>query len=158
MSHETIGQLLDVIDRAYNRRSWHGTNLRGSIRGLSPAEAGWRPGRSRHNIWEIVVHAAYWKYTVWRRLVGERRGSFDLEGSNWFNRPEDGDERAWKRDVALLERMHRALRQAVEKVPPRTLHRTLPGSRVTAFELIAGIAAHDLYHAGQIQLIKRLNR
>jgi uncharacterized damage-inducible protein DinB len=158
MAQREVAQLLDVLDRAYSRRSWHGTNLRGSIRGLTPADAAWRPGRGRHNIWEIVVHAAYWKYAVSRRLTGQRRGSFDLEGSNWFTRPERQDPRAWKADVALLERMHRALRQAVEQVSPRTLHRKLRSSAVTPFELIAGVAAHDLYHAGQIQLIKRLLR
>src|SRR3712207_2441682 len=64
-----IAQLLAVVDRAYDRRSWHGTNLRGSIRGLSAADAAWRPARGRHNVWEIVVHAAYWKYAVTRRLT-----------------------------------------------------------------------------------------
>jgi hypothetical protein len=157
MTEETLTQLLDVIDRAYDRRSWHGTNLRGAIRGLTPAEAAWRPARGRHNVWEIVVHAAYWKYAVRRRLNGEGRGSFDLEGSNWFERS-GTDAAAWKRDVALLERTHRTLRDAIARVPAASLHRRLPGAASTAFELIAGIAAHDLYHAGQIQLIKRLYR
>ena len=151
-------QLLAIIDRAYNRRSWHGTNLRGSIRGLTAAEAAWRPARGRHNIWEIVVHAAYWKYVVWRRLTGERRGSFELKGSNWFERSESTNERAWKADVALLERRHRTLRAAVEQLPPQKLRRSPARSTVSNFELVAGIAAHDLYHAGQIQLLKRLAR
>jgi len=53
-----LKELLFLIDTAYNRVSWHGTNLRGSIRGVSPRQAEWRPGRGRHNIWELVVHAA----------------------------------------------------------------------------------------------------
>ena len=65
-----IALLVEILDRAYNRRSWHGTNLRGSLRGLTPAQLAWRPGKNRHNIWEVVVHAAYWKYAVWRRLTG----------------------------------------------------------------------------------------
>jgi hypothetical protein len=150
-----IKTLVEVLDRGYNRRSWHGTNLRGSIRGLTAAQAAWRPGRGRHNIWEIVVHAAYWKYAVWRRLSGEPRGSFPLKGSNWF--PRDlGSEEAWKEDIALLDRTHRALRAAIEGLPARKLSQRAAGQTVSSFELIAGIAAHDLYHAGQIQLIKRL--
>ncbi|MCA1586668.1 MAG: hypothetical protein LC791_18490 [Acidobacteria bacterium] len=82
--------LLDLLDEAFDRKSWHGANLRGSIRALTPAVAAWRPAEGRHNIWELVVHAAYWK-----------------------------------------ERPH----------PHR---------------LDSGHCAHDLYHAGQIQLIKRL--
>jgi hypothetical protein len=156
-----IDQLLGVMDRAYDKRSWHGTNLRGSIRGLSPTEAARRPGRGRHNIWEIVVHAAYWKYAVRRRLTGEKRGGFELEGSNWFRRPARStrpDAAQWAQDVRLLERTHESLRSAVEHVPASSLHRRNPGSTETNFSLIAGIAAHDLYHAGQIQLIKRLVR
>ena len=51
-----------LLDEAFDRRSWHGTNLRGSIRGLPRSTAAWRPAPDRHNIWELVVHAAYWKY------------------------------------------------------------------------------------------------
>ena len=70
--------LLAFMDAAYDRTSWHGTNLRGSIRGLTVRQAAWRPSPKRHNIWELVVHAAYWKYTALRRLSGARRGSFPL--------------------------------------------------------------------------------
>ena len=148
--------LLGIIDRAYNKQSWHGTNLRGSIRGLSIDVATWRPAPDRHSIWEIVVHAAYWKYAVWRRLTGERRGSFPLEGSNWFARAESGTPAQWREDVALLDRMHQSLREAVARLPPHALKRAAPKRKVTNYDLIAGIAAHDLYHAGQIQLLKRL--
>ncbi len=153
-----VEQLLAVIDQAYNRRSWHGTNLRGAIRGLTAGEAGWRPAPGRHNVWEITVHAAYWKYAVWRRLAGEARRSFPLKGSNWFPRGDDADQTAWKADVALLDRMHRDLRQAIARLNDRALDKTPRGSTVTNFALISGVAAHDLYHAGQIQLLKRLMR
>jgi len=76
-------QLLAIIDQAYNRRSWHGPNLRGSLRRVSAEQAVWRPSQARHNIWELVVHTAYWKYVVRRRLTGGSRGSFPIKGSNW---------------------------------------------------------------------------
>ncbi|MBI4810692.1 MAG: DinB family protein [Ignavibacteriales bacterium] len=99
-----IKLLLQTIEEAFHKKSWHGTNLRGSIRGLTAKEAAWRPAKDRHNIWEIVVHCAYWKYAVRRRILGEKRGSFPLKGSNWFKRP-DGkpNEELWRQDVALLE-------------------------------------------------------
>jgi hypothetical protein len=163
----TRHELLSIIDRAYNRQSWHGTNLRGSIRRVTPAVAAWRPRRDRHNIWELVVHAAYWKYAVWRRLTGEKRGSFPLAGSNWFARPgkttlnagttlKGRTTEAWRADVALLDRTHAALRKAIAALPGRDLHAKPGGSAISNFAIIAGIAAHDLYHAGQIQLLKRL--
>ena len=150
--------LLRILDEAYDKRSWHGTNLRGSIRGLGPAAAAWRPGRNRHNIWELVVHAAYWKYAVRRRLLGEKRGSFPLEGTNFWVRPVKGvsAETQWRQDLRLLSDMHKALRQTVLELSEPRLSRRAPRSRFDNLSLVTGIAAHDLYHAGQIQLLKRL--
>jgi len=153
-----VRQLLLMVDEAYSGRSWHGANLRGSIRGLTSAEASRRPGRGRHSIREIVLHAAYWKYAVRRRLKGERRGSFPLKGSNWFIRPLRGPGTSWADDIALLESQHALLRSVIAATPPSLLRRRPGGGRVTCETLIRGIAAHDLYHAGQIQLIKRLVR
>lgn len=151
--------LLSLIDEAYDRRSWHGTNLRGSIRGLSAADAARRPAPGRHNIWETVLHAAYWKYTVRRRITGEKRGSFALKGSNWFLRPVSLTEAAWKADIALLEREHRSLRERVLALRAGDLRRQAGRSRQSTIGFVLrGIAAHDLYHAGQIQLLKRLVR
>ncbi|MGH7448383.1 MAG: DinB family protein [Longimicrobiales bacterium] len=150
-----IPLLLTQLDQAYDRRSWHGTNLRGSIRGVTPAQAVWRPGPRRHNIQEIVVHAAYWKYAVRRRFSGEGRGSFPLKGSNWFTRT-SADEAQWRADIRLLEDMHRLLRTAVADLDPTRLNGRAEGGTVSSLALVSGIIAHDLYHAGQIQLLKRL--
>ncbi len=151
-----VAQLLESIDEAFDHRSWHGTNLRGSIRGMRRAVASWRPAPDRHNIWELVVHAAYWKYAVRRRLTGEKRGTFALDGSNFWRRPDADTDAAWKQDVALLLSEHDALRRAITDFPAPKLPRQAPGSPFTYAALIRGIAAHDLYHAGQIQLLKRL--
>jgi hypothetical protein len=125
---------------------------------MSPVVASWRPAPGRHNIWEIVVHAAYWKYAVRRRLARDKRGSFALSGSNWFARPQgEGLDRAWAGDVRLLVDEHRRLREAIAAIPARDLERPVGSQSTTAAHLIRGIAAHDLYHAGQIQLIKRLH-
>jgi hypothetical protein len=156
MDRPEIKHLLGLIDEAYNRAAWHGPNLRGSLRGLTPREAAWRVKPGRHNIWEIVVHAAYWKYVMRRRLLGEKRGSFSLQGSNWFVRPIDRTEKAWRADVALLEAEHQRLRETVSSFQPKNLDRPARGSKTVARRLIAGIVFHDVYHAGQIQLIKKL--
>jgi hypothetical protein len=158
-----LDDLLALIDQGFDKASWHGPNLRSSIRGVSASLAAQRPGKGRHNIWEQVLHAAYWKYVVHRRLTGEKRGSFVLNGSNWFERPITGDtsENAWKRDIALLEQAHHTLRATIASLPPASLHKPLPGTRdrrLTPARLITGIAMHDVYHAGQINLIKRLAR
>lgn len=170
-----VGQLIAILDQAYDSPSWHGTNLRGSIRRVRAKQAAWRPGQKRHNIWEIVVHAAYWKYAAARRFTAPRltlgasraasrdgggHGSFALKGSNWFTRPATAPatEDAWRADIALLEQMHESLRTAVIRLSAKDLARTPPGKKVSNFALLSGVAAHDLYHAGQIQLLKRMSR
>jgi uncharacterized damage-inducible protein DinB len=158
VAHAEIEHLLELLGEGFNKGAWHGPNLRGSIRGVTAREAAARPGSGRHNIWEIVVHAAYWKYAVRRRLLGEKRGSFELPGSNWFERPGDRSEKAWRANVALLEREHRRLRETVSSIQPEDLDRRSHGSRTRVRRLIFGIAFHDVYHAGQIQLLKRLVR
>jgi hypothetical protein len=139
--------LLDFLDEAFDKKSWHGPNLRGSLRGVTAQQAAWRPASGRHNIWELTLHAAYWKYVVRRRLSGEKRGSFVVPGSNFFLRPIETTEVAWKKDVAILITEHRKLRRVVSLI-------TSP-SRAQA-HMVRGVAAHDLYHAGQIRLLRRL--
>lgn len=152
-----IELLLGLLDEAFDKKAWHGPNLRGALRRLTAREAAWRPSRGRHNVWEVMVHAAYWKYAVRRRLSGDKRGSFALPGSNWFPRPSGpASEAAWREDLALLIGEHLKLRDVIAALPGRRLHEMSPGSRYTNLALIRGIAAHDLYHAGQIQLLKRL--
>ena len=122
---------------------------------MSLDAAAWRPQSGAHNVWELLVHAAYWKYVAWRRLTRAARGSFPLQGSNFFERPVTATTAAWRADLRLLDAMHRDLRTAVAVVAPTTIEARLPGSRVTRLRLITGVAAHDIYHAGQIQLLKK---
>ena len=159
MPNPELDLVLRSIDQAFDAPSWHGTNLRGSVRRLGPEEAAFRPGAGRHNIWELVVHCAYWKYAVRRRLTGEKRGSFPLAGSNFFRRPgPDASQAAWKLDLALLDETHEAMRAVARELSAKQLRSRPRGSRVSALDTLLGIAAHDLYHAGQIQLLKRIAR
>jgi hypothetical protein len=155
-----VALLLRQMDAAYQRAGWHGPTLRGSLRGVTAERAARRPAPGRHNVWELAVHAAYWKYDVRRRLIGGKRGSFELAGSNWFTRPEPGraSGKVWKADLALLDREHRALRRIVEDLPDEALDNRPAASRSTRERLIYGIVAHDVYRAGQIQLVKALIR
>lgn len=143
--------VLAVLDEAYEKKTWHGPNLKQSLKGVTARQAAWRPGHGRHNIWEVALHAAYWKYALRRRMEGGKRGSFTLKGSNFFARPEKGkgNEAAWAADKRLLEREHRALRSAMAQL--------LDTPRAAKFlPQLYGIAFHDIYHAGQIRLLRRL--
>ncbi len=150
--------LLALLDEAYDHKAWHGPNLKGAVRRLDAGTAAWRPASGRHTIAEIVVHAAYWKYAVRRRLRGDKRGSFPLKGSNWFALPEPIDERAWRSYLRLLDAQHAELRQTVAEFPPKRLAEATPGSQIINARLICGAAMHDIYHAGQIQTLKALQK
>jgi hypothetical protein len=151
-----IGLLLRILDQAYDKKAWHGPNLKGAIRRLTAAQAAWRPNPKRRSIADITVHCAYWKYAVRRRLRGDKRGSFLLPGSNWFVLQDPLTEADWNQYVRLLEDEHQALRAAAAEVSPNRLHKASAGSKNTNAVLIYGAASHDLYHAGQIQILKRL--
>lgn len=144
--------VLNLLDEAYETKTWHGPNLKQSLKGVSAKQAAWRPGPRRHNIWEEALHAAYWKYAVRRGIEGGKRGGFVLKGSNFFARPEKGKlhEAAWRADRELLEQEHHALRSAVAKA--------LETRRDAAWlKPLYGVAFHDIYHAGQIRLLRRLS-
>jgi hypothetical protein len=145
--------LLRLLQEGYGTGAWHGPTLKGAVRGLRAAQAFRRPKPGRHNIQEVVVHAAFWKYAVRRRLVGVD-DPFPLPGRNWFPSGRPGDA-AWHAALALLESEHRALRDAVATMGApggRTPRRHAAGR----FRLVLGITCHDVYHAGQIQLLRRL--
>jgi hypothetical protein len=143
--------ILALLDEGYSRKTWHGPNLRQSLKGVSARQAAWRPAPGRHNIWELALHSAYWKYAVRRRIEGGKRGSFILKGSNFFSHPEEGKatEAAWRADLALLEREHKELEDAIRRVLKTPRANKL-------FPSLYGVAFHDIYHAGQIRLLRRL--
>ena len=143
--------ILNLLEEAFERKTWHGPNLWQSLKGVTAKQAAWRPASNRHNIWEEALHAAYWKYAVRRRLQGGKQGSFALKGSNFFPRPEPGKstEAAWQADKALLREEHESLRKAVQSA--------LAGSVTPkVYRMLWGVSFHDVYHAGQIRLLRRL--
>jgi uncharacterized damage-inducible protein DinB len=151
-----VALLLRLLDESYEKNAWQGPNLRGALRGVTAGQAAWRPHPGRHNVWELVLHAAYWKYAVRRMLTGEKRGTFPGKGSNWFGRPVSPTERAWREDLALLDAEHRRLRAAVTGLSGTALGRKPRRSKRRTDTLVYGVASHDVYHTGQIQILKRL--
>ena len=166
MPRDPIQQLLieNVQPRA-GRGGWHGgpTPL-GAVRGVRAAQARWQPARGRKSIWQLTLHAAYWKYAVRRQLEramsaasADESSRFPRTPSNWPTVSATAGEREWKADIALLRDEHERLLEAIAAVPINRYGRKPPrGEKWTVGELIVGIAQHDAYHAGQIQMLKRL--
>ncbi len=148
--------ILYLLDQSYDKKAWHGTTLRGSLRGLDYKQALWRPARGRHNIWEIIVHCAYWEYIGRRRILEDEKLNFPIKGSDWFQIPSPADAKAWKQTLAFTRKEHIRLRKAIEHMPLSKIHYVPSRAKLRNSEILHGVANHNLYHAGQIQLIKRL--
>lgn len=157
MSSPSLDLLLWNLQPPPGRKNWHGgPSPLGALRGVTAAQASWRPTPRRKTIWELALHIAYWKYAV-RRHLHPDSPSFERRPANFPVPPEPADDAAWSRDVALLRTEHARLLRAVSALSERMLDAVPPsGRRWTYGELVLGIAAHDAYHTGQIQLLKRL--
>lgn len=148
--------LVEMFDQAFRAPSWHGTPLWGTVRGVTWRDALRRPARGRHNVWELVLHTAYWKCMVRRRLTRDPELHFPRPGHNWPAVPAQANAVQWRRDLALLKEQHQLLRAVIARFPESQLPRRAWRSRWSNVANIYGIASHDLYHAGQIQLVKRM--
>ena len=156
MSDPRLELLLEVLDRGFHRPSWHGPNLRNSLRGVDLEQAAWHPQPGRHNIWELAVHCAYWKYRIHRLITAGEPTPFELKGSDFFPRPEEPTTKAWKADLHLLETWHDRLQRDVLALDPQTLDRPRGKADHTPARLVSSSAFHDVYHAGQIRLLRRM--
>jgi hypothetical protein len=153
MSSTAIGLALRVLDEGYGPGAWHGADLKAALADVTAAHAFQRPAPGRHNIAEIALHHAYTTRTVWSRLSGRAAEPFVLPGEDWFD-VADEPTMAWPKILTVVEAEQQRLRMLVAGFDDGTASSPLPDAE--RFGLILGITCHAVYHAGQIQLIKRL--
>ena len=160
MADKRISETLRHLRPPTGAKPWHGgPTVLGALRGVSAEVALWKPFPDRHSIWELALHVAYWNYAVERRLAGGPRGGFPRKPSNWPTPPAEGTVVAWAEDRRLVQRHHESLAEVIAGFDPARLDEIAGGQGHTTFaDLITGILLHDTYHAGQIQLMKRLAR
>lgn len=158
MSDFFVTLLLENVQPRPGRSGWHGGPTPvGALRGVTAAQALWSPGHGRKSVWQLALHIAYWDYAVRRRLEGGTGARFPRSPANFPQVPDRADNKAWAKDVALVKSEHAQLAAAIAKIPSSRYRTALPGGkRWTIGELIVGIAQHEAYHTGQIQLVKRL--
>ncbi len=149
-------RLSDQIRRAFEGEAWHGDSVLEILSGVNAGSAGARPIESAHTIWELVLHIAAWDDAVVRRIGGEVVNLPDKEN---FPPVEDTSEGAWRRAVEHLKATHERLVKAVAEFPDARLHEQVQGKSsqpyYTFFYMFAGIVQHELYHAGQIVMLKK---
>lgn len=145
----------DTLEEAYYRKAWHGPNLHSSLKGVTAEAALKRPSKGRHNIYEITVHASYWIYRVIHRIRKKPEIKFPLKGTNWFESPDTLSEAEWRNQKKILNSFHNELYDLILDLNDE-LRNKPESERQKISRLLIGIAMHDVYHAGQIQLIKKL--
>ena len=154
-----VARILDQLQREHEGDPWHGSPLRTLLAGIIPEVAAARPIRNVHSVWEIVLHMTAWKNEVRRRLGGAPAG--EPEGGDWPDVPAPTAE-AWKAALDRLEQAHADLTAAIAKLPESKLFEPTndprsreTGSGVSHYVLLHGIVQHDVYHAGQIALVRK---
>ena len=154
-----IARIVDELEREHEGDPWHGSPLRAILEGIDARRAAARAIPGAHSIWELVLHMTGWKNETARRLAGAV-ACMPVEG-DWPDVGDPTDER-WQAALTRLEAAHDALVAAVKALPETRLHeptndtRSAPlGTGVSYYVLLHGIVQHDVYHAGQIALLKK---
>jgi hypothetical protein len=142
-----------VLDEGYGPGAWYGADLRAAIDGVTPAVAFARPAASHHNVAEIALHHAYWAGQIQAKLTGEAAPPFPLEGEDWFEL-NDESRLSWSAVRAAVAAAQAALSRAVAEIGEGK--RRSPLAEAERFDITLGITGHAAYHAGQIQLVKKL--
>lgn len=155
-----LEEALRHLDPPPGRGLWHGgATVLGALRGTSPGLAAWRLRSDRHCIWGLALHVAYWNYAVRRRLTGVDEGGFPRSPANFPAVPDEPTATAWKEDRRLVKDEHDRLVEALRAFDPALLDEHAGGRKDwTWADLITGVVLHDTYHAGQINMMKRLAR
>jgi len=149
-----IERILDQLKRAYEGGAWHGPSVRETLAGVTAAQAHARPLANAHSIWELVQHIAVWEDVGRRRLEGDRAQIAISSPDDWPP-ADDTSEAAWERAKAALDRGHEALREAITRVPESRLDEPIFEGMSTVYVTLHGVIQHDLYHAGQMAMLKK---
>jgi uncharacterized damage-inducible protein DinB len=148
-------RIADQLHRAFSGDAWHGDSLMEILDGVTAAQASARPVPHAHNIWELVLHIAAWDGAVLRRIGGE---AVELSPEQNFPPARDTSETAWRKAVEHARNVHKELVRAVSQFPDARLEERVPGKKDAHYNfyyMFHGVAQHELYHAGQIALLKK---
>jgi uncharacterized damage-inducible protein DinB len=149
-----IERIQDQLKRAYKGNAWHGPSVCEALAGVTAEQAHARPLANAHSIWELVRHIAVWEDVGRRRLEGNR-AQIEISSPEDWPPPDDTSEVAWEQAKASLDRGHQALVEAIARVPEARLNEPILEGMSTVYVTLHGVIQHDLYHAGQIAMLKK---
>jgi len=145
-------RIADQLRRAFEGNAWHGPALLELLADVNAVTAAAKPLANVHSIWELVLHIEAWDGAGMRRLAGQK---YQPTGLANFPMPPKPTEVAWRKAVAAAKRTHDALVKTVAALSDERLRDRVPGKRYDFYHMLHGIAQHELYHAGQIALLKK---
>ena len=144
--------IADELHRAFYGNAWHGPSVLELLSDVSAATAADRPIPDAHTIWELLLHIAVWDNSGLVRLSGKKYQPTGTDNFPLVTRP---TEAAWRKAVAQAKRAHDTLEKTVASLPDSRLRDRVPGKRYDFSHMLHGIVQHELYHAGQIALLKK---
>ena len=149
-----IGRMVDQLKRAYEGNAWHGPSVREALAGVTAAQAHARPLANAHTIYELVRHIAVWEDVGRRRLQGEAADVAISTPADWPP-PDDPGDAAWEQAKNALDRGHQALVDVISRVAESRLDEPVVAGKSSVYVTVHGVIQHDIYHAGQIALLKK---
>jgi DinB family protein len=150
-----IERIAEMVASGYRDGAWPGVSVRNTFRSLSATEAASHPIAGCHSAWEIALHISFWHDAVRRRLGGDPVDGGDDE--DWPAPPEPTPAN-WSAALDQMDAVHQRLVDTVRTVNPDELDRPAPGKSFTVYFMLHGVPQHDLYHGGQIVLLKKASR
>jgi len=148
-----IERINDQLKRAFEGKAWHGPSVSEVLAGVTAEQAAARPISDAHSIWEITLHIATWERVGRRRI--QESAPIDVSDDEDWPEVEDTSEEAWKRTLDEVRGNHLSLREAIAGLDEARLGDIVPGTTYSVYFLLHGVIQHDLYHAGQIALLKK---
>ena len=145
--------IADQLRRAFDGSAWHGPALLELLADVDAATAAARPIADVHSIWELLLHIVVWDNAGMVRLTGKKWQPTGL--ANFPSAPAKPTEAAWRRAVTTTKKTHDQLVKTVAALPESRLRDRVPGKRYNFYHMLHGIAQHELYHAGQIAILKK---
>jgi len=149
---EERDRIVDQLKRAFEGEAWHGPSVLEALEGVTWEMALRKPIAGAHSIWEIVLHMTAWEDVARRRLLGDSTEIADDE--NW-PRIEGASSAGWARALEGLRSGHMRLRETAASVRDDLLDSSPTGKPISRYVHLHGVIQHDLYHAGQISILKK---
>jgi uncharacterized damage-inducible protein DinB len=149
---EEVVRIKSQLRRAFEGVAWHGPSLKELLAEVTAEKAAAKPLAGAHSIWELVLHIAAWESVVRRRLEGE---TVEPTPEEDWPQVTDTTESAWKDALAALEEGHGRLREVTRRLTDAQLDEMAAGCEYSVYFMLHGVIQHDLYHAGQIALLKK---